>query len=123
MKLVPAGVSKKTGKPYNAFYACQVQGCTFRPPASESFNGGANRASNGKSSDGAIIRQVAFKGAVELIVAGKIQLSEIHSYTDKFDRIIQSAALPNPLPSAHEDLPVIQQGEDVPFTDDVLPEY
>lgn len=23
MKLMPAGVSKKTGKPYNAFYACQ----------------------------------------------------------------------------------------------------
>lgn len=23
MKLMPAGISKKTGKPYNAFYACQ----------------------------------------------------------------------------------------------------
>jgi hypothetical protein len=32
MKLIPAGVSKKTGRPYNAFYACQVKDCTFRPP-------------------------------------------------------------------------------------------
>lgn len=26
MKFVPAGVSKKTGKPYRAFYSCTVQG-------------------------------------------------------------------------------------------------
>lgn len=26
MRLVPAGVSKKTGKPYRAFYSCTVQG-------------------------------------------------------------------------------------------------
>lgn len=27
MKLHPAGVSKKTGKPYKAFWACPVEGC------------------------------------------------------------------------------------------------
>ena len=27
MKLHPAGVSKKTGKPYGAFWACPVDGC------------------------------------------------------------------------------------------------
>lgn len=32
MKQIPAGVSKKTGKPYDAFYACQIQDCKYRPP-------------------------------------------------------------------------------------------
>lgn len=27
MKLHPAGVSKKTGKPYSAFWSCPVEGC------------------------------------------------------------------------------------------------
>lgn len=31
-KVVPAGVSKKTGKPYDAFQACSTQGCDQRPP-------------------------------------------------------------------------------------------
>ena len=31
-KTVPAGVSSKTGKPYNSFKACSVQGCVQRPP-------------------------------------------------------------------------------------------
>lgn len=37
MKLMPAGVSKKTGKPYNAFYACQwptrEEQCKTQPAA------------------------------------------------------------------------------------------
>lgn len=32
LKLVPAGVSKSTGKPYNSFYACPERGCQYRPP-------------------------------------------------------------------------------------------
>ena len=32
-KTVPAGVSKKTGKPYGAFFVCSVQGCEERPRA------------------------------------------------------------------------------------------
>ena len=31
-KVVPAGVSKKTGKPYQAFVVCEEQGCEQRPP-------------------------------------------------------------------------------------------
>jgi hypothetical protein len=31
-KLVPAGISKSTGNPYDAFRACPVRGCTQRPP-------------------------------------------------------------------------------------------
>jgi len=30
-RLVPAGVSKKTGNPYNAFYACPERGCREKP--------------------------------------------------------------------------------------------
>lgn len=29
--LVPAGVSKKSGRPYDAFYACQERGCDAKP--------------------------------------------------------------------------------------------
>lgn len=32
-KVVPAGVSKKTGKPYAAFTACPERGCDQRPAA------------------------------------------------------------------------------------------
>lgn len=35
-KTVPAGVSKSTGRPYNAFQACPVQGCKERPPKTQS---------------------------------------------------------------------------------------
>lgn len=31
-KTIPAGVSKKTGKPYNSFQTCPVIGCTEKPP-------------------------------------------------------------------------------------------
>lgn len=30
-KVVPAGVSKKTGRPYDAFKACPEKGCDQRP--------------------------------------------------------------------------------------------
>ena len=32
-KTVPAGTSRKTGKPYGAFLVCSVQGCEERPRA------------------------------------------------------------------------------------------
>lgn len=31
-KTVPAGTSKRTGKPYSAFQACSTAGCDQRPP-------------------------------------------------------------------------------------------
>jgi hypothetical protein len=31
-RIVPAGVSKKTAQPYDAFQACSVRGCDQRPP-------------------------------------------------------------------------------------------
>lgn len=35
MRSIPAGVSKKTGKPYPAFYVCTEESCTYRPEKSE----------------------------------------------------------------------------------------
>ena len=32
-KLVPAGVSKRTGRPYGEFFACPEKGCDQRPAA------------------------------------------------------------------------------------------
>jgi len=32
VKTVPAGVSARTGQPYNAFLACPVMGCPQKPP-------------------------------------------------------------------------------------------
>lgn len=32
VKVVPAGVSRRSNKPYPAFLACPVQGCDLRPP-------------------------------------------------------------------------------------------
>jgi hypothetical protein len=32
-KTVPAGISKKTGKPYSAFQACPERGCDQKPAA------------------------------------------------------------------------------------------
>lgn len=31
-KIVPAGVSQRTGQPYSSFVACPVRGCPERPP-------------------------------------------------------------------------------------------
>lgn len=30
-KTIPAGVSKRTGQPYNAFEICQIKDCTWKP--------------------------------------------------------------------------------------------
>lgn len=30
-RLVPAGISKKSGKRYNAFWTCSTQGCDIKP--------------------------------------------------------------------------------------------
>jgi hypothetical protein len=32
VRVVPAGVSKRTGQPYQAFMVCDQQGCEQRPP-------------------------------------------------------------------------------------------
>ena len=34
-RLVPGGVSKKTGRPYNGFWTCSTQGCDQKPGRDE----------------------------------------------------------------------------------------
>jgi len=41
-KLVPAGVSKKTGRQYNAFWACPERGCDEKPSWDDSAPGGGD---------------------------------------------------------------------------------
>lgn len=42
IKLVPAGISKRTGKPYSEFYACENRDCDFTcyPPRQKGQTGG-----------------------------------------------------------------------------------
>ena len=49
-KVVPAGVSKKTGRPYGEFRVCSVEGCTQRPPSAQKPYQQANRG-QGLSAD------------------------------------------------------------------------
>ena len=97
------------GKPYTArsiaFFGEKVSGSAQAQNASP-------RGSQSVKSD-SIIRQVAFKGAIEMAVAGKIDLVAVEKYTNAFERIIQGY-------SSEPALPVIQQDEeinveDVPF--------
>ena len=37
-KIVPAGVSKSTGQPYNSFTACPTMGCKQKPPLERPAN-------------------------------------------------------------------------------------
>src|SRR3990167_2327384 len=32
LRIIPAGVSKKTNKPYNSFTACSNRECSYKPP-------------------------------------------------------------------------------------------
>lgn len=84
MKLIPAGVSKKTGKPYNAFYVCPVDGCKWKPaPVTAGWSAVREQVAQKVAPEKAsmtpemweekeqrknknILLQVAFKAAVEL---------------------------------------------------------
>ena len=40
-KMVPAGVSSKTGRPYEAFWSCPEKGCRMRPGDVQTGRGGS----------------------------------------------------------------------------------
>jgi hypothetical protein len=113
------------GKPYTArgiaFFGEKVS------PSAQPQNAAPRGLQSVK--DNSIIRQVAFKGAVEMAVAGKIDLVAIEKYTNSFERIIQgypsSQSVENASPEASQsvtepptdDLPVINQDEDINVED------
>jgi hypothetical protein len=72
----------------------------------------ANRGQSARSTEDSIIRQVAFKGAIEMAVAGKIDLVAIEKYTNAFERIIQGHSSPASEPQ--EELPTIQRDDEPP---------
>lgn len=85
-----------------------------RPDTTKSTTRGFN--------DSLIVRQVAFKGAVELITAGKAAIGDARELTNRFQDIIEEPK--GEVPTAKSDeLPVIQQEdhvadinvEDIPF--------
>ena len=81
MREIPAGISKKTGKPYNAFMACPEKGCreTFNPKdstergtkkvASAQGNSTGNYAKNQAAREDGMAFLNASRGAVEIVVA------------------------------------------------------
>ncbi len=82
-----------------------------------------NRGQSSRSTEDSIIRQVAFKGAVEMAVAGKIDLVAIEKYTNAFERIIQGHSFPAPqlqeeLPTIQTDEPPIESFEEPPYVSD-----
>ena len=99
---------------------------TPKPGEVVSFGSGENSAPGPTKSttravnDSLIVRQVAFKGAIEVITAGQAPISDAKQLTDTFQGIIEG----KPEPESHtEQLPVIQQEtpvedinvEDIPF--------
>jgi hypothetical protein len=81
---------------------------------------GSSRAVSG-GFEASITRQVAFKGAIELIRDGILPIAEIGKTTDEFERLLRRAALTNPFKddAPAEDLPTIQVEESsgTPFDD------
>jgi hypothetical protein len=73
----------------------------------------ANRGQSARSTEDSIIRQVAFKGAIEMAVAGKIDLVAIEKYTNAFERIIQGHS--SPVSESQEELPTIQTDDEPPI--------
>jgi hypothetical protein len=79
MKLVPAGVSKKTGRPYDAFYACQIQDCKYRPPRENQYSP-PQRAGSTKREEtdwGAIGKQKALCGMVNGMLSAGVTPEEV----------------------------------------------
>ena len=77
--MIPAGVSKKTGKPYDAFFGCKTYGCkgTIRIPAGtqpgapQSVTLGSSNANELR-----IVKQAILKSAIEGGVIQRIDEGE-----------------------------------------------
>jgi len=84
-KTVPAGVSQKTGKPYNAFVACSQRGCPGKPgQAAPPVSTQVARAGIVKDNGNEIRANVALKMVSEIVAAGKIDLVHWEDWANKF---------------------------------------
>lgn len=100
-KLVPAGTSKNTGKPYSAFMACPERGCREKPAQQGGWPAVREQVAHKvapekavmtkedwerkeQRTDNKILLQVAFKAAIEVCTAGKSTIGEVYDNTLKF---------------------------------------
>ena len=114
MNLIPAGVSKKTGKPYQAFYACPDKCVQPRSTSPKTYPAPQFQAAkpvdwdkvNEKKSDG-IRENVALKMVSELISAGKIDLKDWEKWTNTF-----CSYMPKKAGQIFESFPIEEMGDD-----------
>ena len=76
MNLVPAGVSKRTGKPYNAFYACKACGHT-------------EHADTGRVAQGFnTTEQTIVKNTIEgIVIEVKAMAGEVEGMKDSLEKL------------------------------------
>ena len=93
LKFVPAGVSRKTGKPYQGFFTCPnrcpkpAYSPTYAPqdtnvPQEPEPKSDWDKINNGKSND--IRANVALKMVSEILAGGQIPLSDWKLWADNF---------------------------------------
>lgn len=82
MKIIPAGISKKTGKPYDAFASCKNYGCGGTIKLGGKMQPGANFSptsdssvvlNSGKANELRIVKQAILKSSIEGGVIKKLE--------------------------------------------------
>lgn len=105
MKMIPAGVSKSTGKPYSTFYACPNkcrQGATAPQAPQAKKDPDWESISRGKVRHGIVCAMLQNGKTYEDIVPQLL----------RFEELIMRGSKPQP--QAHDDLPTISIDE-IPF--------
>jgi hypothetical protein len=95
MQLIPAGVSKKTGKPYNSFLVCPNK-CKpdYKPsPPPQPANPPTVPVNDTSDVNDKIIRQTCIKAASNLFM-GTGKIDEAISAAKKFENFVNNLDLP-----------------------------
>ena|SRR3990167_3339835 len=104
-KLVPAGISKATQRPYPAFWTCPVMGCKQKPDQTEvplSADEPLDRKIMESQASSApktaevdwnakelrMIRMNVLNRATDLIVADKLDIKDLEATVDKLEKVI-----------------------------------
>jgi len=89
-KIIPAGVSKTTGRPYNAFFACVDRNCKWKPPkkatptSDQNFEAGLTKDLTEDRRQNSITRSVALNNAVTLFANKEATTQIILATADEF---------------------------------------
>jgi len=102
-KTIPAGISKRTGKAYNSFQACPIEGCKEKPitlKASEPIDNAIARGPQAPekaelpkevdwdSKERRMVRMNVLNRATDLIVADKLDIKDLEATVDKLETVI-----------------------------------